>query len=115
MAADPASNPMMAMMAQCQQMMAMQSANAQAVAQDLAQEQMDKVDWPKGKGVNKGKQKGQEIPESIKKNPACLQMVNEFIDAFPSFEGWHKERLYNCMATRTDTYQEDLETLHMAL
>merc|ERR1719353_841615 len=68
-----------------------------------------------GKGKSKGPPKKQlEIPPSLVANPEKMKLLDGFLDAFP-FEDRHKERLMASMATRIDTFEEDVETLYMAM
>lgn len=66
------------------------------------------------KGKGKTTQKVLTPPPSLVANPECMKKLDTFMEAFP-FEDRHKERLMASMATRIDTFEEDLETLYMAM
>merc|ERR1719198_420575 len=84
-------------------------------AQDMQQEQeQNTMQAQKGKGKGKPK-KVLEIPASLVANPEKMKQLDAFMESYPSFEDRHKERLMASMATRIDTFDEDLETLYMAM
>merc|ERR1719487_1518799 len=83
-------------------------------AQDAQQEQETSAAVAqKGKGKSKPS-KVLTIPPPLQANPEKMKMLDKFMEAFP-FEDRHKERLMASMATRIDTFEEDLETLYMAM
>lgn len=122
---DPASgtdNPVMQMM-MAQQMQFQQD----LMNQDVERQEKERETQlqREGRSGKTGKQKGHgkfgtgpkkelEVPLSLQAHPDLLRQLMEFLDKYP-FEDHHKQRTMNAMGPRIDTFQEDIETLHMIM
>jgi len=113
-----AANPQQMMM----QMMMMQQMQMMAQQQDQEQEQGGKKG--KSKGPRTAEDKNKEVfrknkeldwPDCLlKAKPEVVEQLTAFINKYPFYED-QKQRLLKVMATRMDTFQEDMETLFMIL
>lgn len=96
-------------------MMAQMAADAQDMQQEVMERESQILMQQMGKGKSKGPPKKQlEIPPPLVANPEKMKLLDTFLDAFP-FEDRHRERLMASMASRIDSFEEDVETLFMAM
>jgi len=109
-----ASNGVMQMMMAQQMQFQQQMMDQEREKQDQYQQELDRQDVSqkgKGKGISN---KPLVWPAALEANQPLKDQLVAFMEKFP-FEDRHKDRLLAAMATRTDTFDEDIETLYMVM